>query len=984
MPRAGWLAAGALFAAVGWEATGGELGSNTTPLLGGALAASAVIVALGLRWRSMRLVASVAGVGLVLLRLVVGSLFGGGDAPAAIPTTERDWHAEVISVGSTSGGQQRALVKASDGSGQWRIYVWLPRYPSVLPTDRLRFEARLEPAPQTEGFGEFLARSGAVATARVAAFDHSSVTDAVGVLEGTRRHAGELIAIGLPAPSAGLAAGILVGLRDLVDRDLAEDFATAGVSHVVAISGWNICLVGAIVAAVLGRWPRRRRAATMLLAIGLYTLLAGASPSVVRAAVMGGVCLVARESGRRGGAATGLGLAAAAMLLMDPAVAADVGFLLSVAATGGLLAWSTGICTALRRRLPVRTPGWLIESLGVSLAAQAATLPLVLLHFGRLSLVAPAANLIIAPIVAPAMFGSLLGLTAGMALDLGVPGVVVAPLSLLATLPLDALISIGRAAAALPLASVGLPQPLAMLAAAATGFGLWCFGTAQGGSVMRWIGSRSAVVPWRHRSARPDTPPPASGGAAEPGSHARSRTHRGIGAPARAPRRLAQIMAITGAGLLVVAGSLAAGTADGRLRMTVLDIGQGDSMLLEGDRGSRILVDGGPDPDRLATLLDERIPAWDRRVDLVVLTHPHEDHVAGLPLLLQRYRVPVVAEPGMIGNGPGDREFRSVSARLTAKRVVLAAGDRLRLDGAAITVLWPRRGEVPLHPPDDGTGINNVSIVMDIRYGTRRLLLAGDMEEEVDPALLAEGSLGDQRVDVLKVAHHGSRTSSTAPFLASVAPRVAVVSAGRDNPYGHPAPETLERLSAAGARVLRTDVDGTVTVSTNGRDLSVSTTGGRTGAADPGPGALSKTLGTGTRSSPVPDPFDIGLLCSVPIPRDDRIASPIARAARGMPDQALRSAGTMGRIISNLGSSGAVIATLSEPAYPPDGACYDRPRAHPLATRSARRAGRLPAGRPAPTPLHRGRGDRLVPGGMHRRTGDHDGLSTGRERSPPA
>ena len=236
MPRAGWLAAGSIGAALLWKATGGGLGPSAVPLLAVALGAAAVALGVALRRPSIRLVASVAGVGLVVLRLMGGSLTGSGQAAAALPTGELDWQAQVISVGSTAGGQQRALVTASEGSAQWRIYVWLPRYPSVVPTDRLVFQARLEPAPQTEGFGEFLARSGAQATARVAAFERAPSTDAAAALEGTRRHAGELLASGLPAPSAGLAAGILVGLRDLVDRDLAEDFATAGISHVVAIS----------------------------------------------------------------------------------------------------------------------------------------------------------------------------------------------------------------------------------------------------------------------------------------------------------------------------------------------------------------------------------------------------------------------------------------------------------------------------------------------------------------------------------------------------------------------------------------------------------------------------------------------------------------------------------------------------------------------------------------------------------------------------
>ena len=239
--------------------------------------------------------------------------------------------------------------------------------------------------------------------------------------------------------------------------------------------------------------------------------------------------------------------------------------------------------------------------------------------------------------------------------------------------------------------------------------------------------------------------------------------------------------------------------------LTVLDVGQGDAVLLESRSGSRLLVDGGPDPDRLLVALDERIPAWDRRIDLVVLSHPHEDHVAGLATLLARYDVGRVLEPGMRGPGPGWQAWDETCVR--ADRV---AGRSRPAAGCASTrsldVLWPDPGEVPREPPDTGTGIGNVSVVLLGEVDGRRFLLAGDIEG-VDPVLLARGL---PRVHVLKVAHHGSATASSDPFLDAVRPRIAVASAGTGNRYGHPAPSTIGRLAAHGARVLRTDRDGSV------------------------------------------------------------------------------------------------------------------------------------------------------------------------------
>ena len=276
--------------------------------------------------------------------------------------------------------------------------------------------------------------------------------------------------------------------------------------------------------------------------------------------------------------------------------------------------------------------------------------------------------------------------------------------------------------------------------------------------------------------------------------------------------------------------SWAAPRAD-TLRATILDVGQGDAILVEGSRGGRLLVDGGPDPDRLLVELDKRIPPWDRRIDALILSHPHEDHVAGLALLLDRYAVGRVFEPGMRGPGPGYAAWlERVAAAGRHPRFSIAAGDRLAVDEVGLRVLWPIRGRVPVEPPDTGTGINNVSVVLLGTVGARRFLLAGDVEEAIDPNLIAEKL---PTVDLLKVAHHGSRTATTEAFVSTVRPRVAVASAGTGNPYGHPARSTLERLASAGARVYRTDQDGTVSVTLDAAGMAVRTTPRRRQAIGP-------------------------------------------------------------------------------------------------------------------------------------------------------
>jgi competence protein ComEC len=249
--------------------------------------------------------------------------------------------------------------------------------------------------------------------------------------------------------------------------------------------------------------------------------------------------------------------------------------------------------------------------------------------------------------------------------------------------------------------------------------------------------------------------------------------------------------------------------------VTVLDVGQGDAILVEGGRGGRLLVDGGPDPGKLLVALDARIPPWDRRIDLLVLSHPHEDHVAGLALLLSRYRIGRAFEPGTIGPGPGYRAWQATLRALGLQPGRLATGDRFGLDEIRFHVLWPDPDAAPREPADGGTAINNVSIVLLAEVGRQRFLLAGDIEEAIDPILVGRGL---PRVDFLKIAHHGSRTSSTGPFLDAVRPRLAVASAGAGNPYGHPTKATLERVAARGARVLRTDRNGSVEITLDGLD----------------------------------------------------------------------------------------------------------------------------------------------------------------------
>ncbi len=617
-------------------------------------------------------------------------------------------------------------------------------------------------------------------------------------LERLRRAAGDALTVTLPEPEAGLAAGILIGLRDRVDRGVAAAFTTAGVSHVVAISGWNIAIVAAAITALAGGLGRRRRAIVTVIAISAYVAFAGASPSVLRAGAMAGVVLVARESGRAGYAATALGWAVTILLAVQPTLITDAGFQLSTVATAGLIAWAAPLGERIDRISHGRLPRWLVESLAVSFAAQAATLPIVLASFGRLSLVAPVVNLVVVPLIAPAMAAGIVALGAGAAVALGVPSAVGAVLAAPAWAALKLIVWIVEAAATLPMASIGFEQPAGTIAGAATALTV------------------TALLVARRRRFR--TPPLRA--ESTPGGRSVCTCNPWLlpDVPSNA-KRLGRAATLALAASVVVTGGVIAVRPPGIARVIVLDVGQGDAILVEGRDGGRLLIDGGPDPDRLLVVLDGHVPPWDRRIDAVILTHPHEDHVAGLALLLDRYRVAKVFEPGMRGPGPGYAAWADRLDRPQAPaRLGLATGDHLTVDDVRLSVLWPDRGRVPVEPPDSGTDINNVSIVLLGEVGERRFLLTGDIEEDVDPYVLARGL---PHVDLLKVAHHGSRTATTEAFVDATDPSLAIASAGTGNPYGHPTRSTLDRLRAAGARVYRTDQDGTVTVAFGAAGMTV-------------------------------------------------------------------------------------------------------------------------------------------------------------------
>jgi len=249
------------------------------------------------------------------------------------------------------------------------------------------------------------------------------------------------------------------------------------------------------------------------------------------------------------------------------------------------------------------------------------------------------------------------------------------------------------------------------------------------------------------------------------------------------------------------------------LQLTAIDVGQGDSLLLRTPGGADILIDTGPDRHS-ADALGHLLPSGDRNIELLVLTHPHADHIGGVLPILDHYHVDQVWESGVQYDAPIPR---AVDARLTQLQVpvhfvhsgfVTEVEPGLRLE--VLAPLQPLEGNVVEHDDaKDGGGLNDDSVVLRVTYQSFCTLLMGDASQAVEAKLVSEGVL--TACPVLKVGHHGSRFSSTDPFLAIVHPKLAVISVGK-NHYGHPAPATLRRLRSSGATTLRTDQFGTISI----------------------------------------------------------------------------------------------------------------------------------------------------------------------------
>jgi competence protein ComEC len=595
-----------------------------------------------------------------------------------------------------------------------------------------------------------------------------------------RDRAEDALAQGMPPREAALARGFVLGQDEAIDEGTVEDFRRSGLAHLLAVSGQNVALLALLAMPLLAAlgMPLRTRLLWILGAIAVYVPLAGAGSSIQRAGVMGALSVLATLGGRRASRLYVLGAAAAVTLTIDPTIAGDVGWQLSFAAVLGILLLAAPLRRAIVARLGAGT--WrraLADAAAMTVAATLATAPLVAFHFEAVSTTTLVANLLALPAVAPAMWLGMAAAAAGQ-----VPGFPVEALNAV-NAPLLAYIAQIAAWCGRPeWAYLDLRLGLGGLVAAYAGIVLAAF-------VALRFGRNRRLAARRRRNPR----------------HRVRTLLRGAPRTANAQLLLGAAVVLSALVFLQPAsGGSAVSTPPSGLRVTVLDVGQGDAILLQPAGAPPVLVDSGPPGEDIGRQLDD---AGVDQLGALVLTHDQSDHSGGLGEVLGS--VPV----GRLLVGAVGRDVLA-EARTTGVAVHrLARGGAVRAGGLSLEVLWPP-AEL-LQGPLADEDANRLSLVLLARWHRFSMLLTGDAEAEAVP-------LDPGPIDVLKVAHHGSDDAGLGELLERSGPRLAVISAGEDNPFGHPTPATLATLAEHGIRTLRTDRDGAVVLEVGRRSLHVS------------------------------------------------------------------------------------------------------------------------------------------------------------------
>ncbi|NUO79917.1 DNA internalization-related competence protein ComEC/Rec2 [candidate division KSB1 bacterium] len=558
-----------------------------------------------------------------------------------------------------------------------------------------------------------------------------------------------------------LLKGLLLGEIEEIDQEIMESFARTGLIHILSVSGLHVGFIALLLmlAASLARIPKRRQWLFIVIALWCYAHLTGLKPPIVRASLMATALLAGRAFERETNLPNNISVAALLILLWHPLQLLQLGFQLSFLAMFGLAYLYKPLLVLFARIIPWRWQPlrWAMALLAASLAAQLATLPIIVTTYGRLPLTAIWGNLMVIPVSFLTVATATLACTC-------------APFS---NFVMQVYGAVADCAAAFMLKFTHWLATLPFAYIEGVRLAPWL--------IVSYLLLLATFVTWRKSTRRWLLP----------------------------------------CALLVLnvhVWNEALGEVP-RLRVTFFDVGQGDAAVLEFPQGKRLLIDTGPWRGETNAGASVLVPYFHRqgirRLHAVVISHPHTDHLGGLPALLSALQIDTVYQCSNTTSSELVQRCARLMDSLHVPYRALHAGEQLHgFSPAAVTALCSSTGD---QNPSWRDNLNDASLVIKIIFGKTSLLFPGDVEQLGEAHLLQHTPALDS--DLLKVGHHGSRTSSSEVFLRAVTPQWAVISVGRYNRFGHPHAEILERYARLGIHMLRTSQNGAVIFETDGNSL---------------------------------------------------------------------------------------------------------------------------------------------------------------------
>ena len=684
----------------------------------------------------------------------------------------------------------RAVDETAGGSASGLLLARLPAGGDWRYGDRVSIQGSLETPPEDEEFSyrNYLARQGVysyIPTASASLMERGHGNRLLAWLYALRERSLLSLYRLFPDPEASLLAGILLGIDTNISPAVTQAFQDSGTSHIIAISGFNMAIVAGLFAALFGRLLGKRRGAiASIISITLYTLLVGAGPSVMRAAIMAGLAVFAAQVGRRQSGLNTLAITAAVMAFFDPNILWDVSFQLSFLATLGLVLYAGPLMDAFvrvaERFIPNDRARRLSQPIGeyflFTLAALVLTLPVMIYYFHRL----PLASLLANPLVLPAQPAVMI--LGGLAMLLG-----------MVSQPL------GQLAAYLAWPFVAYTIRMAEFWAQFRGW-ILVFGQisflAVAGLYAIILALTFGLPAWRVRRLELQS----EGEPAADPVNGRLATFKAW--LRRASMPLLTISLATLAVLTVLVWRAAAAAPDGRLHMTVLDVGSGDGILIQTPTGRSLLIDGGGSAAALSDALGRRLPLGRRSLDYLIVAGTEDSQISSLPRTLERYPAAVVAWTGPSGATRAARALREYLTGAKISIVEVQSGQILDLgDGARLKIL----------------SANPRGAVLLLEWGNFRALLPVSLDRTALEMLQADASLA--HVTTLLLSDGGYAPANPPEWIARLRPQVVLLSVAAGDRRNLPDVETL--AAGEGYTLLRTDQNGWIELTTDGGQIWV-------------------------------------------------------------------------------------------------------------------------------------------------------------------